>query len=289
MRDVTRLRRSALRWAESLLKCRYFVRPPAMVAAGLRRRLLSSVGRCAVWCIPIRVRMVWSVSKMSPREVLPEVQALACNVKQQYLSQCRLPPPAKPSSQVKSSPRRSRFGSCARGRDQPHINTTTNNINPTAKPHSPCRRAETTWASHPASCDSPSQTPPKPGQRKLTQPSQLGGFTLTTTILYLSLNLHARNRLHQSALLHQQAVLLNGIVEPETTQKPQPIDREVRIGLLETAKDRWNAELEKNVRTLQTADWTAARVRLEEKVSVLWRTAFEKTREGVKEVEKRTG
>jgi len=31
MRDVTRLRRSALRWAESLLKCRYFVRPPAMV------------------------------------------------------------------------------------------------------------------------------------------------------------------------------------------------------------------------------------------------------------------
>ena len=31
MRDVTRLRRSALRWAESLLKWRYFVRPPAMV------------------------------------------------------------------------------------------------------------------------------------------------------------------------------------------------------------------------------------------------------------------
>ena len=32
MRDVTRLRRSALRWAESLLKWRYLVRPPAIVA-----------------------------------------------------------------------------------------------------------------------------------------------------------------------------------------------------------------------------------------------------------------
>jgi hypothetical protein len=32
MSDVTRLRSSALRWAESLLKCRYLVRPPAIVA-----------------------------------------------------------------------------------------------------------------------------------------------------------------------------------------------------------------------------------------------------------------
>ncbi|KAM0715471.1 hypothetical protein Q7P37_008969 [Cladosporium fusiforme] len=106
----------------------------------------------------------------------------------------------------------------------------------------------------------------------------LGGFTLTTTIIYLSLNLHARNRLQQSALLHQQAILLNGITEPETVQPP-PINREVRQGLLETAKDRWNAELEKNVRQLQTADWTSARLRLEEKVSAVWRNAFEKGRE----------
>lgn len=226
---------------------------------------------------------------MSPREVLPRFQALACNVRQQYLGQCRLPllPPnhRARSSQVRGDPVSEVAPEIATNLTSTPPQTT----NPTAKPHSSCRRAETTWASHPASCDSPSQIPPKSTQRELTQPSQLGGFTLTTTILYLSLNLHARNRLHQSALLHQQAVLLNGIVEPETTQKPQPIDREVRIGLLETAKDRWNAELEKNVRTLQTADWTAARVRLEEKVSGLWRTAFEKTREGVKEVEKRTG
>jgi altered-inheritance-of-mitochondria protein 5 len=67
---------------------------------------------------------------------------------------------------------------------------------------------------------------------------------------------------------------------------PEPINREVRIGLLETAKDRWNAELEKNVRTLQEADWTAARLRVEEKVSSMWRSAFQKGREGVVEVTK---
>lgn len=85
--------------------------------------------------------------------------------------------------------------------------------------------------------------------------------------------------------MHQQAVLLNGIVEPEPAQ-PEPINREVRIGLLETAKDRWNAELEKNVRMLQTADWTSARLRLEEKVSSMWRSAFEKSKEGIAEATK---
>ena len=49
MRDVTRLRSSALRWAESLLKCRYFVRPPAMVVvvcggASFQVSWISSVG-----------------------------------------------------------------------------------------------------------------------------------------------------------------------------------------------------------------------------------------------------
>lgn len=37
------------------------------------------------------------------------------------------------------------------------------------------------------------------------------------------------------------------------------------------------------MRTLQTADWTAARLRLEEKVSSVWRSAFQKSREGVAE------
>ena len=86
-------------------------------------------------------------------------------------------------------------------------------------------------------------------------------------------------------MLHQQATLLNGIVEPESPQ-PTPINREVRVGLLESAKDRWNAELEKNVRTLQTADWTAARLRLEDKVSEVWSRAFQKSRQDVADVVK---
>jgi hypothetical protein len=50
MRDVTRLRRSALRWAESLLKWRYLVRPPAIVAAGGGGLLSRVVPRISVAC-----------------------------------------------------------------------------------------------------------------------------------------------------------------------------------------------------------------------------------------------
>lgn len=60
-----------------------------------------------------------------------------------------------------------------------------------------------------------------------------------------------------------------------------PIDREVPAGLLETAKDRWNTELESNVRKLQNMDWDAARERMEEGVSSVWRRAFAKGQEGV--------
>jgi MICOS complex subunit MIC12 len=107
---------------------------------------------------------------------------------------------------------------------------------------------------------------------------QLGGFTLTTTLLYLSISLHTRNRVHQAALLHQQSLILTNIVEP-IPPLPSPTTREVRVGLLETAKDKWNAELESNVRKLQQVDWSAVRERMEEGVSSVYRRAFEKGRE----------
>lgn len=107
---------------------------------------------------------------------------------------------------------------------------------------------------------------------------QLGGFTLTTTIIYLSLSLHTRNREHQAALLHQQSLILNNIVEPQPLQPP-PASREVRAGVWETAKDRWNAELESNVKKLYRVDWNGVWDRTEEGVSSLWRRAFEKARE----------
>ncbi|GAB7361585.1 hypothetical protein MBLNU230_g1637t1 [Neophaeotheca triangularis] len=108
----------------------------------------------------------------------------------------------------------------------------------------------------------------------------LGGITLTTTLLYLSLNLHARNRLHQSTLLHQQSLVLDRVVSPRATV-PQPVSREDRAGLLESAKDRWNAELEANVRKVQGADWGALRERLEEGVAGVFGRGLEKGREEV--------
>ncbi|KAK5115019.1 hypothetical protein LTR85_010057 [Meristemomyces frigidus] len=108
----------------------------------------------------------------------------------------------------------------------------------------------------------------------------LGGFTLTTSLLYLSLSLHTRNRVQQASLLQQQSLILNNVVEP-LPPPPPPASREVQAGLWETAKDRWNAELEGNVRKLQHMDWDGVRIRMEEGVSAVWRRAFEKGREVV--------
>ncbi|KAK3075269.1 hypothetical protein LTR53_001547 [Teratosphaeriaceae sp. CCFEE 6253] len=113
----------------------------------------------------------------------------------------------------------------------------------------------------------------------------LGGLTLTTALLHLSLSLHARNRVAQSALLHQQSLILHNIVEP-APPLPPAAPREVRAGVFETMKDRWNSELERNVRELQTTDWNGVRDQLEEGASKLWRRAFAKTRESVAEAVK---
>ena len=110
--------------------------------------------------------------------------------------------------------------------------------------------------------------------------AQLGGFTLTTTMIYLSMSLHTRNRVHQAALLQQQSLVLTNVVEP-LAQLPPATSREINAGLWETAKDRWNAELESGVHRLQQADWSAIREQMEEGVSSVYRRAFEKTREVV--------
>ena len=109
---------------------------------------------------------------------------------------------------------------------------------------------------------------------------QLGGFTLTTTLLYLSISLHTRNRVYQSSLLHQQSLILNNIVEP-LPPLPPPTNREVRAGLSETLKDRWNAQLEKEVKKVQEVDWSVVRERMEEGVSAVYRRAFEKGRQAI--------
>lgn len=92
------------------------------------------------------------------------------------------------------------------------------------------------------------------------------------------MSLHTRNRIHQAALLQQQSLVLTNIVEP-LPPLPPPTNREVKVGMVETAKDKWNAELESNVRKLQQVDWSAVRERLEEGVSSVYRRAFQKGRE----------
>ncbi|KAF2770065.1 hypothetical protein EJ03DRAFT_361430 [Teratosphaeria nubilosa] len=110
----------------------------------------------------------------------------------------------------------------------------------------------------------------------------LGGFTLTTTLLYLSLQLHTRNRVTQASLLRRQSLVLSNIVDPLPPTPPPP-SREIGAGLVETAKDKWNAQLEYEVRRLQTTDWSAVWGRVEEGVSGVWTRAFRKGREGAGE------
>jgi altered-inheritance-of-mitochondria protein 5 len=110
--------------------------------------------------------------------------------------------------------------------------------------------------------------------------SQLGGFTLTATILYLSASLHTRNRAHQRTLLRQQSHLLDNIVAPQP-DLPPPTAREIDAGLWATAKDKWNAELEGNLRRVQETDWRSVGERMEEGVQRVWKRAFEKGREVV--------
>ena len=110
---------------------------------------------------------------------------------------------------------------------------------------------------------------------------QLGGVTLTTSIIYLSLSAHRANRVNQALILRQQSLVLNHIVEPEPPEPPQ-VAREVRAGILETAKDRWNAELETFVRRIYNTDWGFVRERAEDRMRTLWR----RTSQEVKELEK---
>ncbi|WPH00930.1 Hypothetical protein R9X50_00376400 [Acrodontium crateriforme] len=114
----------------------------------------------------------------------------------------------------------------------------------------------------------------------------LGGFTLTTSLLYLSVQLHTRNRLYQSALLTQQSLVLENVVDPLPTPHA-PVNRQIRLGAWETAKDRWNQELESNVKKLQNTDWSAVGERVEESISSVWRRAFQGTRDVIPDAPKK--
>ncbi|KAF2864214.1 hypothetical protein K470DRAFT_240407 [Piedraia hortae CBS 480.64] len=105
----------------------------------------------------------------------------------------------------------------------------------------------------------------------------LGGFTLTAAVVYSTLTLHTHNRAYQAALIRQQTMLMQNIVDP---QPPVPLSetRIVRAGLWETVKDGWNEEVERGVRRVQNVRWDEVYERLGAAAGRAWRRLFEKAR-----------
>ncbi|KAL5120115.1 hypothetical protein ACEQ8H_001940 [Pleosporales sp. CAS-2024a] len=96
----------------------------------------------------------------------------------------------------------------------------------------------------------------------------LGGVTLTSAVLYLTISMHTQSRMQQAALLRQQRQVLTDFYEPKKPQ-PEPKPRVVPVGLLDMAKDRWNRSLEEGVRRIYTTDWRKVREEAEDRAASL--------------------
>ncbi|KAF1976104.1 hypothetical protein BU23DRAFT_456728 [Bimuria novae-zelandiae CBS 107.79] len=92
----------------------------------------------------------------------------------------------------------------------------------------------------------------------------LGGFTLTASVLWLTISLHTRNRVTQAALLRQQQRVLKNVVEPEPPA-PEPEARVVPAGIAEMAKDKWNRALETSLKSVYETDWRRVRESAEDR------------------------
>jgi len=99
-----------------------------------------------------------------------------------------------------------------------------------------------------------------------------GGFTLTTSILYITLYLHQTNRQYQHALLREQIDILNSLGLPATgagelrnghsasaVMERRGYYLRGRPGVVELAKAQWNRELEALVRSTQEVTWADTR------------------------------
>lgn len=117
---------------------------------------------------------------------------------------------------------------------------------------------------------------------------QAGGVTVTLGVAYLTVLAHERNRQAQAQALRSQSRVLNGLLEPVALPPPQSraeLAREARGSFVETAKDRWNSEIENAVRWVQRKDWSDVRDGVEGSVSRLLVGGLQKSREGIEEVE----
>lgn len=117
-------------------------------------------------------------------------------------------------------------------------------------------------------------------------------MTLTLGIAYLTVLSHERNRTSQAGHLRAQTRVLNSIVSPipePPLQSRAELAREERSNLTETAKDRWNDEVEGAVRWLQHADWEGVRNGMEGAIARLLGGGLQRSREGIEEAEKKGG
>ena len=100
-------------------------------------------------------------------------------------------------------------------------------------------------------------------------------MTVTLSLAYLAVLTHQRNRQSQSDTLRAQSAVLTSLTRtaaPPPTEQQQPTTPSWRRhDLAETAKDRWNAELQGAVRWAQDKDWAGAREAAETAVArLLW-------------------
>ncbi|KAK8158754.1 hypothetical protein IWX90DRAFT_9283 [Phyllosticta citrichinensis] len=97
----------------------------------------------------------------------------------------------------------------------------------------------------------------------------LSGLTLTSSVLYLSIRIHASTRLQQSLALRDSSSLLRSVYDPEPSYVP-PSAR-LRLGSIgDVAKDRWNGSVERAVRGVQATDWRRVREGAETWVGETW-------------------
>ncbi|KAH8730152.1 hypothetical protein GQ44DRAFT_607337 [Phaeosphaeriaceae sp. PMI808] len=96
----------------------------------------------------------------------------------------------------------------------------------------------------------------------------LGGVTLTSAVLYLTISMHTQTRMQQAALLRQQRQVLADFYEPKQPE-PEPTPRVVPVGLVEMAKDRWNRSLEESIRKVYNTDWRRVREEAEDRASTI--------------------
>ncbi|ELR07605.1 hypothetical protein VC83_03683 [Pseudogymnoascus destructans] len=119
------------------------------------------------------------------------------------------------------------------------------------------------------------------------------GVTLTLGIAYLTVLAHERNRNAQGENLRSQSSLLNTLLlsDPSLTYSAPDLEtgRTSRATLVETAKDRWNAEIQNAVRWVQGAEWGNVKEGMEGAVAKALGTGLEKSREEIQLAEDKAG